>query len=123
LHQDVGKLGVPGSFEWRDGQLTVRGSGADIWGVADAFSFICQPWDGDIEMVVRVRDLEDTDPWAKAGLMVREDFSDGSKYAMVALTPQKGVTFLRRISLGGRTTDDSHQAMRMVPGARGAAYK
>ena len=121
--QEVGLTGVPGSFSAKDQTLTLRGSGADIWWAADSFYYLYVPWQGDGQMVARALEVEHTDPWAKAGIMFREDLTGISKQAMIAMTPQQGTAFLRRSQLGGMTSDDSHQAMRMVPGVRGTGFQ
>jgi len=42
-----------------------------------------------------VRDLQNTDPWAKAGLM-RESLEPGARHASIFVTPGQGVAFQRR---------------------------
>ena len=46
--------------------------------------------------------------------MLRADLTAGSAHAMVAVAPEKGVTFLRRPTAGGPTRDDAYQAMRVL---------
>ena len=47
---DVGAVGRAGSSSLVNGTYTVRGSGADIWGSADAFHFVYQPMTGNGEI-------------------------------------------------------------------------
>ncbi len=121
--QQVGKAGAPGGLDAEGSTLVVRGAGADIWREADGFYFVHVPWTGDGEFVARVVEVEQTDPWAKAGLMVREDLGESSRHAMIAMTPAQGATFLRRSEPLGPTVDDSHQAMRLVPGNRKLGFQ
>jgi hypothetical protein len=114
--QDVGATGFKGAGAQADAGWIVQGAGADIWGGADAFHFVYVPWEGDVELIARVVSVEKTDPWAKAGLMMRASLTETSPHAFVAWTPQKGATFIRRSTAGARSRDDSHQAMRMVMG-------
>ena len=39
-HGDIGAVGRAGSATYSDGVFSVTGSGADIWGTADAFHFL-----------------------------------------------------------------------------------
>lgn len=81
--------------------FSVSGGGADIWGTADQFVYVNKPLQGDGTIVARVRDLQDTDPWAKAGLMLRESLAAGSRHASIFVTPRQGVAFQRRTQTGG----------------------
>ena len=40
LNADIGSVGLAGSALYCNGQFTISGSGADIWGTADAFQFV-----------------------------------------------------------------------------------
>jgi regulation of enolase protein 1 (concanavalin A-like superfamily) len=55
--------------------------GEDIWGTADAFTYIYAHWSGDGTITARLNDLRATDPWTKGGLMFRESLAPGSKHA------------------------------------------
>ncbi len=105
--QDVGSVGVPGTASHAAGVFTVEGSGADVWGAADAFRFVYRPLSGDGEIIARVTTLENTDPWAKAGVMLRETLQPGSIYAMMAATPANGPSFQRRPTTGGSSFSTS----------------
>lgn len=69
------------------GPITVDGAGADIWNAADAFHYYHGSVSGDFDVAVRVDSLENTDEFAKAGLMVRESLSADAKNLMVRKTP------------------------------------
>jgi len=88
------------------GLSTVQGAGADIWANADGFHFLYQIRGGEVEAVVRVTSQEPTDPWAKAGLMVRESLSPGSRHFTVAATPAHGAIVLGREFTGQRSSVD-----------------
>jgi hypothetical protein len=74
----------------------------DIWNTEDEFYFVWQSADGDLDVRARVLSLAETDPWAKAGLMIRESLHASSKNVYVATTPDK-VTFQRRDETSGVT--------------------
>lgn len=100
-HGSVGSPGVAGSAT-RDGTTwTVRGGGNDIWNTADNFHHVHQSLNGDGEITVRVASQTDTDPWAKAGVMIRDGLAGNARHAMIVVTPGNGVAFQRRTVTGG----------------------
>jgi hypothetical protein len=103
-HQDIGAVGLPGSATWTSGTFTVTGSGADIWNTADAFHYVYQPWTGDGQIVAHVVSQQNTDPWAKAAVMIRQDLSPGSAHAMMIVTPGNGTDFEWRAVAGSSTS-------------------
>ena len=48
------------------------GSGEDIQGTADEFRYVYQTATGNCEIKARVTGVGNTNPWAKAGVMIRE---------------------------------------------------
>lgn len=59
----------------------------------DAGRFDHRPLRGDGSLVARVTAQRDSQPWAKAGLMIRESTRTGAPYAAVVVTPRHGVRF------------------------------
>jgi hypothetical protein len=100
---DIGNVGVPGGFDIANGVLGVRGSGADIWGASDAFHFVYQQWTGDAEIIAQVTGLDDTDPWAKVGVMIRGSLAADSPNAFAFMTPAEGAGFQTRAASGDAT--------------------
>jgi hypothetical protein len=100
-HADVGAVAVKGSFSHGALQLRVAGSGADIWGTADAFHFAWLPLDGDGDIVARVASVQHTDRWAKAGVMLRASLEPGAAHAFMLVSAAKGYAFQRRPQDGG----------------------
>lgn len=101
---DIGSVGFAGSRTVASGVHTVRSSGADIWGTADAFHFSHSPMTGNGEIQARVTAVQNTDTWAKAGVMIREGVGANARNLFVAITPGQGVTFQRRLTVGGNST-------------------
>ena len=99
-HADVGAVGAAGDASYDAGTFTVSGSGADIWGSADEFHFVYQTLDGNGEVVARVTSQTDTNGWAKAGVMIRDDLAAGSQHAMMAVTPGNGASMQWRATAG-----------------------
>jgi regulation of enolase protein 1 (concanavalin A-like superfamily) len=104
LNQDIGTVGLTGAAVEGNGVFTLDGSGADIWGTADGFHFAWQPLAGDGEIVARVASLEGTHHWAKAGVMIRESLSGGSRHAFMLVSRDRGIAFQRRVSTNGIST-------------------
>jgi regulation of enolase protein 1 (concanavalin A-like superfamily) len=92
-HQDIGSVGFKGDASFLNGHFNLIASGADIWDNSDAFHFASTPLDGDGQIIARLTSMQFTDPWAKAGVMFREDFSPGSKHAFMAVTAGGGSAF------------------------------
>jgi uncharacterized repeat protein (TIGR03806 family) len=92
-HADIGKVGLAGEASYLNGQFDLIASGEDIWETNDAFHFAYKPLDGDGQIVARVVSMQYTDPWAKAGVMFRENISPGSKHALMAVTAGGGAAF------------------------------
>ena len=98
--QDVGAVGLAGSGSDANGVFTVEGSGADVWNAADAFHFVSQAISGDGEIVAHVASVENTQAWAKVGVMIRETTAANSTYAFMLVTPGSGIAFQRRLTTG-----------------------
>jgi hypothetical protein len=103
-HADVGAVTAAGSFAQNGSMMTMSSSGADIWGMADAFHYAYQPLAADGEIVARVTSLTDTSPWAKAGVMMRDTLDAASAHVLLAARPGGGVEMLYRAMEGGDTT-------------------
>jgi hypothetical protein len=76
---NIGDIGVMGGAAYSGGIFTIAGGGPDIWNVLDGFYYVYQLLDGDGEITARVISLEDTGPWNKAGVMIRETLDAGSR--------------------------------------------
>jgi len=98
---DLGDVGIAGSASAANGVFTVSGSGADIWGAADAFHFAHRTLRGDGEMIARVADVRNTHRWAKASVMIRQAASANSAFAMMVVSAASGTAFQYRTTAGG----------------------
>jgi hypothetical protein len=93
-----------GSFaEGPVGTYTITASGTDIVGQADEFHFAYKMMSGPGSIIAKVLSVGDTDPWAKAGVMIRETLEPGSKHALACVTPGNGVASEGRITTGGES--------------------
>ena len=94
-----------GFVEAPAGTFTMSAEGADIWGSSDEFHFAWQTLTGEGEIIAKVESVENTNPWSKAGIMIRDTLDPDSAFVMVAITPGNGVWFGRRT--GGNTASDA----------------
>ena len=97
---DIGQVGAAGSTSTANDVYTVRASGADIWGTQDEFRFVYAQLSGDGEVTARVDSVTPTDPWTKAGVMIRETLSANSRFAYTLVSASEGSYFEHRLSPG-----------------------
>ena len=99
-----------GSFvEGPVGTYTMTASGTDIWLVngveADEFHFAYKMLTGAGSIIARVDSVENTNDWAKAGVMIRETLDPDSAHAFACVTPVSGVAAQARPSAGGTSVN------------------
>lgn len=99
--QDIGNTSITGSACYLNGTFTLKGSGTDIGGNADAFRFAYQTLVGDGEYIARIVSLDNTSSSNKCGIMIRETQSANSKYAFIGLTSENGLIFQTRSTTSG----------------------
>lgn len=114
--QDIGNT-VPGTTNIAGGTITIQGNGADISGTADAFRFVYRLADGDCEIVARVVSQENTNQWAKAGVMIRESLDPGSRHAHINRNPDitHGIEFQYRNVTSGNTSGNYSPNVNALP--------
>ena len=93
----------------------MNGSGTWEFGVInDTCRYSYRTLTGDGSITARVDRVTNTNPWAVAGVMIRNTLDAGSVYASVFMTPENGIQFHRRLALGaggsGTTTADAAAA-------------
>jgi len=114
---DIGTTGGAGGTGYNSttGVYTVSGSGADIWGTADAFQFASTTMSGDGEIRARVTSQTNTAGWAKAGVMMRDGATAGAAHAMMVITPSNGFANQYRATAGGSSSHIAGPALNTVP--------
>lgn len=105
--QDVGTVAAAGSSSVSGATVTVNGSGADIWGTADAFQFRSVPVTGNCIITARVWSVQNINSWSKAGVMIRGSLAANSMNATLLVTPTtvNGITWQYRTANGGSTSN------------------
>jgi len=102
---DIGSPALAGGQSLSGGTWTVQGSG-DLYGSSDAFHFAWQPMLGDGSVSARVvTQTTGASPYAKAGVMLRQDTSAGSAFYDAYVAPSGFVDVLYRPTAGAATVD------------------
>jgi hypothetical protein len=101
--EDIGSVGATGTYSKSGTVYTSEGAGADIWGTADGFRFNHMQVTGDARITARVTSLENTNSFAKAGVMFRNALTAGSRNVYMLATPVASslMRFTRRTVDGG----------------------
>ena len=86
---DIGNPPLAGTGKFAGGTWTLKGSGGrdrDTGEAADQFHFCYQPLVGEGEVVARVVSVEEANPFAHAGLMLRETLHADSTSVILAIS-------------------------------------
>jgi regulation of enolase protein 1 (concanavalin A-like superfamily) len=108
---DIGSPAIAGSASYSNGTYTIKAGGADVWGTADEFHYVYRSVSGDFDVVSRVASIQETDPWSKAGVMIRSALTANAAYAAVFVAASQPVAYQRRTTTGATTVTTN------VPGA------
>lgn len=100
--------GYPDDFlEEPAGTFMMSASGTDIGGTSDEFRFAYKQLSGAGSIEAQVLSIDDTDEWAKAGVMIRRSLDPGSLFAGVYITPGNGCRYQGRLATGGVLSSDT----------------
>lgn len=115
---DVLRLHVHGNAaayqEIAPNRVAFSGAGVDIWDVRDEFRFVYKTLSGNGSITARVDSIDNTDVWAKAGVMIRQNTNADTVHAATVVTPGSGVSFQRR-PIAGDISYDTTQAGLVAP--------
>jgi regulation of enolase protein 1 (concanavalin A-like superfamily) len=100
-NRDIGSPALAGLASAAGGTFSVSAGGNDIWALSDQFHFVYQPLQGDVEVIARVTSLQYASAWSKAGVMIREDLTAGSRHAFMLASGTQGWHFQRRVATDG----------------------
>lgn len=100
---DIGAPTLTGNQYVNGGTWTVNASGNDIWGTSDQYHFDWQSMASDGSVSAHVASESNTDPWTKAGVMLRLTTDPGSPYYGILVTPGHGIQVQYRTAQGGTT--------------------
>ncbi|MCK0148364.1 PKD domain-containing protein, partial [Arenibacter sp. F26102] len=121
-NSDIGNVAANGEACFDNGRFEVKASGADIYNSADEFHYVYQELEGDGEIIAQLISLEQTNDWAKAGVMMRSDLDANSAMAMMIMAPNPnsvggpGYSFQHRPSKGANMSSGNYTAPAPAPG-------
>jgi len=95
---------VGGFAEGPAGTYTLTGAGWNIWDASDGFRFAYKTLNGPGSIVAKVESVQNTNAWAKGGVMVRDTLDPDSANGAMFFSPANAVGFQRRLSTGEQTT-------------------
>lgn len=88
---DVGIVTGPGEALIKGGTFTLTAESGDIWANQDSFRFIFQEVPGDFDFSARVVEIRGTDPYTKAGIIIRSGAVPNDANVFAYSTAEKGV--------------------------------
>jgi outer membrane protein assembly factor BamB len=94
----------PGSNYLVNGVWSILGGGKDIYGTVDEFQYTAESMPGNGTVSAEITSQQDTDPWAKAGIMLRASTDPSAPYYAILATPGNGTVVQYRTSEGDSTT-------------------
>ena len=97
---DIGPS-INGSSSGTGSSFSVSARGADIWNAADEMRFVYKSMSGDFDISGRVASLSPTNPWSKAGFMIRDSANANAVNVAMMVSVSNGVIFQNRNATGG----------------------
>ena len=101
---DIGAPIPAGSNYLVNGEWSVLGGGKDIWGSKDEFRYTAQTVPGDATISAEITSQQDTDSWAKSGIMLRAGTDPGAAYYAIFATPEGNGTVIQYRTASGDST-------------------
>jgi len=107
ISEDI-NTSVDGATEYDEasGKWTIEAAGVDIWGTADGLRLVYQEVSGDFEISCQVITIENTNSWAKGGVMARASNANNAAYAFSFVTVGNGTSLQWRLTEGDRCWPD-----------------
>lgn len=99
---DIGSGEAAGNAFASNGIYTVNGAGS-LSRYADAFRFLYQDLTGNGSITARVNDAGTNGTRSRIGVMIRENLTSGSRYALLGVSSDGTYRWQRRNSTGGST--------------------
>jgi hypothetical protein len=100
--------GIPAGFlELSSDHILMNGTGTDIWSTADQGRFVYKQLSGNGTIIARVDRLDNTDAWAKAGVMIRNTLDPSSTWTLSLASTGNGAHFQARLTAAGSATSDT----------------
>ena len=104
ISSEVGATGQAGGASMSSGTFTVAGAGSDVWGTSDSFQYVNQNASGDFTLTARIATAENTNVFAKAGIMLRDSLAADAANVILDIRPTGDVEFMTRAATGASET-------------------
>lgn len=107
--QDVGNVGTSGSVDYVNDIFTIRGAGNGLPGSSsDACRYTFQTFSGDGTLQAKISDVINISSNTSAGIMLREDLSQGSRMIAILAKADGTIEFQKRESRDAVVTERSN---------------
>ena len=101
LDRDIGNVQVAGGTARNGDIVVVAGAGVGLsHATSDQLHFSYRTVTGDVDIVARLREMDDAHPLAAGGIMIRGSLDADASYAALTSTALFGVSFSRRLARG-----------------------
>ncbi len=109
--KDIGNPSLEGSacYNPNDQTFEITGSGYDIYGTEDQFTFVYQEFCGDADLVAKVKTINGSADYAFGGIMMRQSLGPAVRYAGLLATNHKGVLYQARTKPNTYTLYEAHE--------------
>ena len=97
---DIGYPVPAGSQYQSNGTWNILAGGDDIWGTSDQFRYVAKPLSAGGSVIGRITAQTNSNPWAKAGVMLRQNATADSAYYAASMTPGNGIVVQYRAAQG-----------------------
>jgi len=123
--KDIGNAKIPGSSSLIDGVYTVKGNGK-IGNAADSFQYTYQKLEGDGEIIARIDHNTPIEDDAIAAIMIRNDLTPLSPYAMIGMIytkqDQQTIPNAKAMVFGKRQSNGSNASITNKLGIKSLPY-
>jgi hypothetical protein len=103
VNQAATLSGYGGCHGTLDGIHVIESAGDDVWGTSDKLWFSHKGYTGNKNFICRVDQQENTNAWARSGIMIRTGTGAGDENVALFVTPGNGINFQYRGSPNGST--------------------
>jgi regulation of enolase protein 1 (concanavalin A-like superfamily) len=101
----VGSVGIAGGVCYQAPTFTMFGSGIGLTGSSDQYQLLRTTISGNYTIIARVASVQNTASGAKAGIVITESTSTGSRRVSLCVVPSTGrIEFQSRKTTGGKVT-------------------
>jgi hypothetical protein len=102
----IGPTQITGSGSFSNNVFTVSGSGSDIWENSEEYHYVYTNVADSIEIIAKIDKIENTNNWAKAGIMIKQNPFSLSALAVLSYSPNKSLVFAIRKKEGETITGE-----------------